>query len=176
MKERNQTHVMFLLFIDQIDLRKHTCSTLDSLMTCTSFQYEITMFYIDCEWTINEPTLIVFFNFDFFLRVSDLRFQMLIYANPIIPHSISVTYNGTQDQVFAHSSEVEDEDGHQGHLLQECPLRGKKCIQQGRPDHADQTKESPQLGSGGAKSHHRQFQKIHIQTDGSTPCEERSRR
>ena len=74
---------------------------------------------------------------------------------PIISHSISVTYNGTQDQVFAHSSEVEDEEGHQGHLLQECPLRGKIIFPEVRPDHADQAKEGPQLGSGGEKSHHR---------------------
>ena len=92
MKERNQTHVMFLLFIDQIDLRKHTCSTLDSLMTCTSSQYEITMFYIDCEWTINEPTLIVFFNFDFFLCDSS-QFSIIDLCNSrLFPtQSVSLT-------------------------------------------------------------------------------------
>ena len=94
-------------------------------------------------------------NFDFVLCDSS-QFSIIDLCNSrlLLTQSVSVNYNGTQEQVFPHSSEAEDEEDDQGNLWRECSLTGKSSAPEIRADHADQAKEGPQLGSGGAKSHH----------------------
>ena len=96
-------------------------------------------------------------NFDVFLCDSS-QFSIIDLCNSrlLLTQSVSVNqnYNGTQEQVSPHSSEAEDEEDDQGNLWRECSLTGKSSAPEIRANHADQAKEGPQLGSGGAKSHH----------------------
>ena len=115
-------------------------------------------------------------NFDVFLCDSS-QFSIIDLCNSrlLLTQSVSVNYNGTQEQVFPHSSEAEDEEDDQGNLWPECSLRGKRSAPEIRADHADQTKKSPQLGSGGPKMPTGQLQEVLQQADGSTHLE-RSRK